>query len=324
MTIASESGRIVATTYFFGCLAARGRTLKAVSCRCQLQRQQRAVGCTAGLRFFRDCAPLLPFCRSRTALRRCDGTNTASLARHPLRAAVSDAVGGALRDLFPDTGDDHLPAPCITCRLARWPPTIAVLTAFVGTPNDRTRQRRYEARRPRTIPECTRPAIPSRHVASPPSRCAPSRTKLELQCERFGAHADRELAWHPRLALYYDRVQFRSAGPPVLSFHSRSDGVDEPHSPPLFERVCAELEAKAGLRPIGRRTPSGAQLSLLRWLEREVVAGQLCPSTGFCSFSLAGATRPVRAGGIADASLRARHGVGCAPTPRPLPRSVAN
>ena len=37
---------------------------------------------------------------------------------------------------------------------------------------------------------------------------------------------------------------------------------------PLFERVCAELEEKAGLRPIAAGTRERAQL-LLKWLERE-------------------------------------------------------
>jgi polyphosphate kinase len=192
----------------------------------------------------------------------------AALAQQPFaNAAVSDGVAVLYRDLFIDTGDDHLQRRGITCRLRIGSDDRRVLTAFVGTLNDPTPPRRYEAAvdsaDPRTV--VASDTEPARRLAAVVD-VRLLETKLELQVERMVRTADLDWRGRPRLSLFYDRVHVRS-GMVSRAFHQLTVRTSRDQAA-LFERICAELEDKAGLRPIAAGTRERAQL-LLKWLERE-------------------------------------------------------
>ena len=192
----------------------------------------------------------------------------AGLARQPFSGAVaSDAVPILYRDLFLDTSDDHLQRRGITCRLRVGSDDRRVLTTFVGTLNDPMPPRRYDASVSSSVPREALAADtePGRRLAAVVD-ARQLETKLELQVERLERTADRDWLGRPRLGLFYDRVHVRS-GMVSRAFHQLTVRTSRMHSV-LFERVCAELEEKAGLRPIAAGSRERAQL-LLKWLERE-------------------------------------------------------
>jgi polyphosphate kinase len=171
------------------------------------------------------------------------------------------------RDLYIDTDDDQLQRRGITCRLRVGSDDRRTLTLFVGTPNDPAPPRRFEARvhsaDPReALASDTEPA--RRLSAIVDARLL--QTRIELQIERV--HRDADVNWRgqPQLMLMYDRVQVRS-GTTARTFHQltvRSLRADAR----VFDRVCTELQDRAGLRPIVAGTRERAQL-LLKWMERE-------------------------------------------------------
>lgn len=191
-----------------------------------------------------------------------------ALARQPFDGvAMSDAVPVLYRDLFIDTGDDHLQRRGITCRLRVGSDDRRVLTVFVGTLNDPTPPRRYEAAVVSADPRAA--LVSDTEPARRLSAVVDVRlleTKLELQVERVERTADRDWLGRARLSLFYDRVHVRS-GMVTRAFHQLTVRTTNDRSA-LFERLCAELEDKAGLRPIAAGTRERAQL-LLKWLERE-------------------------------------------------------
>ena len=192
----------------------------------------------------------------------------AALAGQPLVNVAPSGVSRVLyRDLFIDTADDHLQRRGITCRLRIGSDDRRLLTAFVGTMSDSTPPRRYDApvtsADPRTaLASDTEPA--RRLAAVVDTRLL--ETKLELQVERIERIADRDWLRRPCITLFYDRVHVRS-GMVSRAFHQLTVRTTRARDP-LFERICAELEEKAGLRPIAAGTRERAQL-LLKWLERE-------------------------------------------------------
>src|SRR5438552_10638810 len=180
---------------------------------------------------------------------------------------LSDPAAVLYRDLFIDTGDDHLQRRGITCRLRIGSDDRRALTVFVGTLNDPTPPRRYDAAVSSAV---ARDALAS--DTEPARRLSAIvdvrllETKLELQVERIERLAGRDWLGRPQVSLFFDRVHVRS-GMISRAFHQLTVRTSRDHSS-LFDRVCAELEDKAGLRPIAAGTRERAQL-LLKWLERE-------------------------------------------------------
>src|SRR5438067_13075211 len=183
---------------------------------------------------------------------------TATSSRAERATAPSADSRVLYRDLFIDTADDHLQRRGITCRLRIGSDDRRLLTAFVGTPNDSTPPRSYDA-------EVTA-ADPRSAVASdtePARRLAAVvdirllETKLELQVERIERVAARDWLRRPRIHLYYDRVHVRS-GIVSRAFHQVTVRSTRNHDP-VFDRICAELEDQAGLRPIAAGTRERAQ-----------------------------------------------------------------
>src|SRR5207248_1104400 len=170
-------------------------------------------------------------------------------------------------DFYLDTDDDRLQRRGLTCRLRVGSDDRRQLTVFVGTSNDPSAPRRYEAQ-----VDTADPRLALLGGSEPARRLAAVvdfrllQTKLELEVERVERVGDADWMGHPRLFLYYDRIHVRS-GISSRAFHQltvrstrRGDRV--------FEHVCAELRDGAGLRPIVAGTRERAQL-LLKWMERE-------------------------------------------------------
>ena len=170
------------------------------------------------------------------------------------------------RDTYLDTEDDHLARRGISCRFRVGSDDRRLLTVFVGVVGESAPPTRYEAHvdainaraalEGNTEPARRLAAVVDFRLLQP---------RLEFQIERAESIADRDWLGRPRLHLYFDRVQVRS-GISTRAFHQvvvRSIGES-----PVFERVCAELRDKAGLRPIVAGTRERAQL-LLKWLQRE-------------------------------------------------------
>jgi polyphosphate kinase len=184
----------------------------------------------------------------------------------PLRLA-STATRVLYRDLYIDTDDDQLQRRGLTCRLRVGSDDRRVLTVFVGTVNDPAPPRRYEAH-----VESADPRVALLSGTEPARRLAAVvdfrllQTKIELQVERVERVGDADWLGRPRLFLLCDRVHVRS-GTSSRAFHQvtvRSTHRDSE----TFERLCAELQDKAGLRPIVAGSRERAQL-LLKWMERE-------------------------------------------------------
>ena len=182
----------------------------------------------------------------------------------PLRVSSARVL---YRDLYIDTDDDLLQRRGITCRLRVGSDDRRTLTLFVGTPNDPALPRRFEASVPSADP---REALaggsePARRLAAiVDARLL--QTRIELQIERIIREADASWRGVPRLQLMYDRVHVRS-GTSSRAFHQltvRSTRRDAR----VFDRICAELQDRAGLRQIVAGTRERAQL-LLKWMERE-------------------------------------------------------
>jgi len=190
------------------------------------------------------------------------------LAAQPLPLALpSQSTRVLYRDLYIDTDDDHLQRRGITCRLRVGSDDRRVLTLFVGMAGDPAPSRRYEAAVDSTDPRVvlatdTEPA--RRLAAVVDARLL--QVRIELQVERIVRVADPDWLGRQRLHLLYDRVHVRS-GTSSRAFHqltvrsSRRDAA-------MFDRVCVELQDRAGLRPIVAGTRERAQL-LLKWMERE-------------------------------------------------------
>ena len=190
------------------------------------------------------------------------------LASEPLPFGIESSSTRILyRDLFIDTADDQLQRRGLTCRLRVGSDDRRLLTVFVGTVEDPAPSRRYEA--------AVESADPREALASgtePARRLAAVvdfrllLTRIELLVERIARTADADWLGRPRLDLLYDRVHVRSAmGSRAfhqLTVRSTRRGAE------MFERLCAELHDKAGLRPIVAGTRERAQL-LLKWMERE-------------------------------------------------------
>jgi len=171
------------------------------------------------------------------------------------------------RDLYIDTADDQLQRRGITCRLRVGSDDRRLLSTFIGVVGDATPPNRYEAE--------VDVADPNAALASgtePARRLAAVvdfrilQTRLELQIERIQRATDSDWLGRPRLYLYYDRVHVRS-GVSSRAFHQITvrSTRDETET---FDKVCAELQDKIGLRPIVAGTRERAQL-LLKWMERE-------------------------------------------------------
>lgn len=190
------------------------------------------------------------------------------LASQPLPSAVESSSTRILyRDLYIDTDDDQLQRRGLTCRLRVGSDDRRTLTVFVGTLNDPAPPRRYEAN-----VDSADPRVALLSNTEPARRLAAVvdfrllQTKLELQVERVERKADTDWLGRPRLYLLYDRVHVRS-GTLSRAFHQLTVRSDR-RSADVFESFCAELQDKAGLRPITAGTRERAQL-LLKWMERE-------------------------------------------------------
>src|SRR5687767_3638723 len=134
------------------------------------------------------------------------------LAVQPLPFGEASSARVLYRDLYVDTDDDQLQRRGIACRLRVGSDGRRTLTVFVGTLNDPTPAKRYEADVDAADP---RAALTSR--TEPARRLAAVvdfrllQTKLELQLERVERRADKDLLRRPRLYLLYDRVHVRSS-----------------------------------------------------------------------------------------------------------------
>ena len=178
-----------------------------------------------------------------------------------------DSTRVLYRDLYIDTDDDQLQRRGITCRLRVGSDDRRSLTLFVGTPDDPAPPRRFEASVPTADPRAalagdTEPA--RRLSAIVDTRLL--QTRIEMQVERVLREGDADWLGTRRLQIMYDRVHVRS-GMSSRAFHqltvrsTRRDGQ-------VFERVCAQLQERAGLRQIVAGTRERAAL-LLKWMERE-------------------------------------------------------
>jgi polyphosphate kinase len=190
------------------------------------------------------------------------------LASHPLpKELASKSTRVLYRDLYIDTADDQLQRSGLTCRLRVGSDDRRVLSVFVGTASDPAPPRRYEADVHSTDPRAavggnTEPA--RRLAAVVDSRLL--QTRIELQVERIARTADPDWLGHPRLHLLCDRVHVRT-GTISRAFHQVTVRSDR-HSSRRFDSVCADLQNRAGLRPIVAGTRERAEL-LVKWMERE-------------------------------------------------------
>ena len=190
------------------------------------------------------------------------------LALQPLAEGGRSASTRVLfRDLYIDTDDDQLQRRGLTCRLRVGSDDRRLLTVFVGTLSDPAPPRRYEAQVGSSDPRValmsgTEPA--RRLAAVVDFRLL--QTKLELQIERVHRDLDRDVFGRWRVQLFCDRVHVRS-GTSSRAFHQITIRSTRRNST-MFDRLSAELQDKAGLRPIVAGTRERAQL-LLKWMERE-------------------------------------------------------
>ena len=190
------------------------------------------------------------------------------LASEPLPGELDSTLTRVLyRDLYIDTDDEQLQRRGITCRLRVGSDDRRILTVFVGAQNDPAPPRRYEAR-----VETADPRAALNGDSEPARRLAAVvdfrllQTRIELQIERTERSASRDWLGRPRLQLLYDRVHVRS-GISTRAFHQVTARSTH-RSPQLLDRVCADLQERAGLRLIVAGTRERAQL-LLKWMERE-------------------------------------------------------
>ncbi len=186
----------------------------------------------------------------------------------PLRSRGPAPSRVHYRDLYIDTDDDQLQRRGFTCRLR------------VGSDDRRTLTVLRRPPRPTAFRSdgSTRRYCPPIRASRWRSNTEPARrlaavvdfrllqTRLELQIERGERRALPDWLGRPRLLLHYDRVHVHS-GTSSRAFHQlsvRSQRLGEAD----FERFCAELQDRAGLRPIVAGTRERAQL-LLKWMQRE-------------------------------------------------------
>ena len=191
-----------------------------------------------------------------------------TLALQPLPLGIETTSTRVLyRELYIDTDDDQLQRHGLTCRLRVGSDDRRVLTVFVGTADDAAPPRRYEAN-----VDSADPRLALASGTEPARRLAAVvdfrllQTKLELQVERVERAGDVDWLGRPRLHLYCDRIHVRS-GATNHAFHQLTVRSSR-RGTEAFERFCAELQDKAGLRPIVAGTRERAQL-LLKWMERE-------------------------------------------------------
>ncbi|HET9454360.1 MAG TPA: polyphosphate kinase 1 [Gemmatimonadaceae bacterium] len=217
------------------------------------------------------------------------------------------------RDLYIDTDDDQLQRRGITCRLRVGSDDRRTLTLFVGTPDDPAPPRRFEAPVPSADPRAalTGDTEPARRL----SAIVDTRllqTRIELQVERVLREGDTDWLGTPRLQLMYDRVHVRS-GTSSRAFHQltvRSTRRDSR----IFERVCAELQDRAGLRQIVAGTRERAAL-LLKWMEREERGRAKLSDTGVTLLLTRGTSLALlRRGDLLFLPLERGSGVGVART----------
>src|SRR5687767_9476877 len=120
----------------------------------------------------------------------------------PLELATS-STRVLYRDLYIDTDDDQLQRRGLTCRLRVGSDDRRTLAVFVGTPNEATPARRYEA-----SVDSADPRIALTSNVEPARRLAAVvdfrllQTRLELQVERVERHADADWLRRPRLLLH--------------------------------------------------------------------------------------------------------------------------
>ncbi|HET9424057.1 MAG TPA: polyphosphate kinase 1 [Gemmatimonadaceae bacterium] len=195
------------------------------------------------------------------------GDQLEALAARPLPNAPNAAVVSVLyRDLYLDTTDEQLERRGITCRLRVGSDDSRVLTVFVGVPDDPAPPRRYDAK-----VDSADPRIVVGGNSQPARRLAAVvdvrllEVRLELQVDRVVRVAEYDMLRRPRVQVYYDRIDVRSAAS-SRAFHQVTVTADTKR--PAFDAICAELEGKAGLRPIAAGTRERAQL-LLKWMTRE-------------------------------------------------------
>jgi len=190
------------------------------------------------------------------------------LAAQPLPMPLRVTSARVLyRDLYIDTDDDQLQRRGITCRLRVGSDDRRTLTLFVGTNADAAPARRYEADVPSADPRVALAgnSEPARRL----SAIVDARllqTRIELQIERVLREADADWRGRSRLQLMCDRIQVRS-GTASRAFHQLTVRATRTDAR-VFDRICAELESRAGLRAIVAGTRERAQL-LLKWMERE-------------------------------------------------------
>src|SRR5437867_56508 len=189
------------------------------------------------------------------------------LASEPLLFGIESASTRIIyRELYVDTADDQIERRGLTCGLRVGSDDRRLLTVFVGTVNDPAPPRRYEAAVESADPRdaLTSGTEPARRLAAVVDFRL-LQTRLELLVERIERAGDIDWLGRPRLDLFYDRVHVRS-GIGSRAFHQLT--VRSRRDAETFERLCAELQDKAGLRPIVAGTRERAQL-LLKWMERE-------------------------------------------------------
>jgi polyphosphate kinase len=188
------------------------------------------------------------------------------LTEHALPVSEGMPTRVLYRDLYLDTDDEQLQRRGISCRLRVGSDDARTLTLFVGVVGETAPPTRYEARVNSADPRAAlaNDVEPARRLAAIVDFRL-LQTKLELQIERVERLCDRDWLGRARLHVYCDRVHVRS-GTSSRAFHQvvvRSTRASE-----AFDRVCAELEQRAGLRPLVAGTRERAQL-LLKWLQRE-------------------------------------------------------
>jgi polyphosphate kinase len=191
----------------------------------------------------------------------------AALVTRPIpRASGVAPVSLRYRDLYLDTADEQLERRGITCRLRIASDDTRTLTVFIGAPGDAAPPQRYEARvasaDPRVVVAGS--SVPARRVAAVVDTRL-LEVRVELQVERVVRVVERDLLRRPRIQLFYDRIEVRTATArkPFHQVTLLTAGRQERH-----REIAADLEMNAGLRAIAAGTRERAQL-LLKWMARE-------------------------------------------------------
>jgi polyphosphate kinase len=190
-----------------------------------------------------------------------------ALTARALPRGVTGAPDRVLyRDLYIDTADELLHRRGISCRLRVGSDDLRQLTVFIGTPDDVSPPRRFEAKTESSDPRVVLAgnSEPARRLkAVVDARLL--QTVLELEIERAIRVADRTIIGLPRVHVFYDRIHVRTATS-SRAFHQVT--VRSSSGSVGYQAICHDLEEDAGLRPISAGTRERAQL-LLKWMERE-------------------------------------------------------